>query len=348
MKKSKLLLLLIATTCFSGNLTSCSSPTKEARKDEKTLKVSSLLVEEQQSEKALSQFCDATYIALQSTQEVTGLEVIERYDAIKSLRTSWKNNASINELTQASIISSMSADNVANLFEEMLAKFPSSFPEEVVAELTKTAIVSKKSPTEVSSIFKEVKSIRKWGSIVAITEMTKAAIFGQKKVTEVQTRFNEFESIQGKAAKEMELVELTKATLLSGKTTHEIVKAFDQIWTRNQGFVNRIRVAELTRIAVMTGASPKMVFYRFAEITMKKGESYSTPKILELTKYSLLSRKSANELIEIFDRTTKSQNMSFSLFSGEILQDSTFGNQVDECNGGHARLMLSVDTYRGG
>jgi hypothetical protein len=315
----------------------------------KTLELNSGLNEESQSEKVLSSFCDASYIAIQSTQDISSFEVTERYDEIKSYREKWKNLSTLNELTQASIISNSNSQATLEAFEAMEDQFPKNFPEEIIAELTKTALVNHKTASEVAGRFKDIRALRKWGSLAAISELTKASLFGQKSVDSVRTSYEDFQRRQGKDAKEMELVELTKAAQLSGRTPHEIISAFDQIETRNQGFVNRIRVAELTRIAMMTGASPKMVFYRFAELSMKKGEEYSTAKILELTKYSLLSRKTANELIAVFDRATKTQkNMSFSLFSGEILQDSTFGANVDECNGAHARLLLSVDTYRGG
>ena len=323
--------------------------TSNAGSTQSSLNAGNGMSEDSQSEKVLSTFCDASYIAIQTTQEISPSEVSDRFSDIKAGREKWKNPAALNDLVQASIISNANPQRTIEVFEKMVDQFPSSFPEEMASELTKAALVNSKSPSDVAGRFKEIRGLRKWGSLVAIAELTKASIFGQKSAEFVQRIYDDFARRQGKDAKEMELVELTKAAILSGRTPHEILRAFDQIETRNQGFVNRIRVAELTRIAMMTGASPKMVFYRFAELSMKKGEAYSTAKLLELTKYSLLSRKTANELIEIMDRASRGneKNLAFSLFSGEILQDSTFGASVDECNGAHARLFLTVDTYRG-
>jgi hypothetical protein len=79
---------------------------------------------------------------------------------------------------------------------------------------------------------------------------------------------------------------------------------------------------------------------------------------MELLKLSLLSRKSSAEVVKLYDRlgrmnevssasSSAAKPMTLSLVTGELLQDSVFGNQVDECSGGYARLILSIDSYLG-
>jgi len=337
----------ILALCFVG----CTTSNKDAstRAASNGLQFGSVLQEEPQIEKVLSRFCDASYVAIQSTQEVSSAEVMDRFEQIRALRQNWKTSQSITELTQASFLSNQNPENVVKAFEQVSSRFKQNFPEEVSAELTKVALVSQLRPSEIVSKFEDFKSARTWRSLAAVAELTKMSIFGGKTQDETLAVYDEFIKRQGKAAKEMELVELTKARLLTGKTVNEILKSYDQIESRNQGFVSRVRVAELTRIAVVTGASPKSVFYRFAELSMRKTGALTPSQALELTKFSILSRKSANEVAALFDRVMSSEKtMGFSLLSGEILQDSTFGAAVDECNGGYARLLMTVDSYRGG
>ena len=89
---------------------------------------------------------------------------------------------------------------------------------------------------------------------------------------------------------------------------------------------------------------------------LSKKQKNGEDKALELLKLSLIGKKSTKEVTGIYDRMvsmetgTKSKDQAkpktFSMITGELLQDSVFGNQVDECNGGYARLILSIDSYR--
>ncbi|RYZ73885.1 MAG: hypothetical protein EOP09_01260 [Proteobacteria bacterium] len=340
-----------AVPLFALGLMGCQTSAKKqaTRTTTESLQFGSVLQDDPQIEKVLSRFCDPSYVAIQSTQEISSAEVMDRFEQIRALRQNWKTTQSITELTQASFLANRNAHQVIEAFDDVSSRLKKGFPEEVSAELTKVALVSGLKPSEVVSRFDDFKGARKWKSLAAVAELTKMSIFGGKTQDQTLLVVDEFAKRQGSAAKEMELVELTKARLLTGKSVNDILKNFDQIESRNQGFVSRVRVAELTRIAAVTGASPKSVFYRFAELSMRKTNVMTANQALELTKFSILSRKSANEVAVLFDRLVSTEKtMSFSLLSGEILQDSTFGAAVDECNGGYARLLMTVDSYRGG
>jgi hypothetical protein len=77
---------------------------------------------------------------------------------------------------------------------------------------------------------------------------------------------------------------------------------------------------------------------------------------LELLKLSLLGKRTPAEVVKLYDRflsldgvsenKDQAKMITMSMITGELLQDSVFGNHVDECNGGYARLVLSIDSYR--
>ena len=116
-------------------------------------------------------------------------------------------------------------------------------------------------------------------------------------------------------------------------------------------------MAELVKLSILTNSSAKTVYYRYTEIANQRKPQNGKDRAMELLKLSLLSRKSSAEVVKLYDKLGhmdevtsakgSAKPMTLSLITGELLQDSVFGNQVDECNGGYARLILSIDSYLG-
>jgi len=187
-------------------------------------------------------------------------------------------------------------------------------------------------------------------------ELTKVALFTERSVDDMMDIYAEFETRQGKGSTERELAELTKVAALTGRSPNEVIKVYDQIDSGSPGWAGRDRLAELTKIALLTNSSPKTVYFRFTEINAKKkGWGTKDHRVMELTKLSLLGKRTAEDVVRTFNKLAaldggkdSKSALTFSLLSGELLQDSVFGNNVDECSGGYARLILSIDSYSSG
>lgn len=314
------------------------------------------MTEEPQLSKAIARFCDSAYIAVNQSQEITPFDVMRRFEAIRVMRKSWSSDYAVAELVKASLISNKGIEVVYERYIELEKKLGDQLSGEFIAELTKVSVITESDASLVASVYKSFKTpAKKWESKASPVELTKLSLFTERDVNSIYATLAEFSTRQGKIGGEKELIELTKSATLTGRSPNDLVKLFDQIETIDKGWVSRAGTAELVKIAILTNYSPKTVYYRYTEILAKK-QKHGEDKALELLKLSLIGKRSSKEVTQLYDRflgmdtvtQTKEQAKpkTLSLITGELLQDSVFGNQVDECNGGYARLILSIDSYR--
>ena len=314
------------------------------------------MTEEPQLSKAIARFCDSAYIAINQSQEITPIDVLTRYEKIRSMRKTWSSDYTITELTKASLISNKKTEIVYERFAELEKKMGDQLSGEFIAELAKVSIITETDAEQVATTFKSFKSPEhSWTHKSSPVELTKLALFTDRGAQTIFATYDEFSLRQGKIGGEKELIELTKSATLTGRSPNDLVKLFDQIERLDQGWVSRAGTAELVKIAILTNYSPKTVYYRYTEIMSKKQKN-NEDKTLELLKLSLIGKRSTAEVTKLYDRLLtldtnqqtkeEAKPKTLSLISGELLQDSVVGNQVDECNGGYARLILSIDSYR--
>lgn len=320
------------------------------------------MTEEPQLSRSIARFCDSAYIAINQSQEITTYDVLERFEKIRKMREKWSSPVAIAELTKASLISNKRTDLVYERFVELEKKLNDRYDGDTIAELTKVSIVT---DTDASDVVAALNSFddsdHKWSSKISIVELTKLSLFAMRSATQVLATYDEFRTRQGRIGGEKELVELTKSAILTGRTPNDLVKIFDQIEKMDQGMVSRSGTAELVKLSILTNSSPQTVYYRYADIASKRGRSPASLKddhdrALELLKLSLLGKRTPDQVVKLYDRLSGIDGVStnrdqakmivLSLITGELLQDSVFGNHVDECNGGYARLILSIDSYR--
>lgn len=336
-------------------ITGCASPSSAPTGE--GLHFNHGMTEEAQLTHSIARFCDSAYIALNQSQEITPIDVLARFERIRELRKNWPSPFAIAELTKASLVSNLGAEVVVERFGELERELARKISGDAIAELAKVSVITHTEAGRVVSIFKGFQSdARKWKSAATAIELTKLALFADRDAEALFAVYDEFKLRQGAEGDEKELVELTKATVLTGRTPNDLVKIFDEIDRIDQGWVSRSDTAELVKIAILTNSPPKKVYYRYAEIAHSPKPRAGKSRAMELLKYSLLSKKSAAEVIRLYDRLGRldgvndSRNgsakpMTLSLVTGELLQDSVSGNHVDECNGGYARLILSIDSY---
>lgn len=317
-----------------------------------------LATEESQMQRSIARFCDSAYVAVNQSQEITPVDVMDKYKGILALKK-WTSGSQVAELTKAALISTRSAADVVKRYDEIADRMPENITGDQIAELTKVSIITETEASTVAASFKSFNKVRKWNSLNHPVELTKVALFTEKETDFVMDVYDELLIRQGKTSTEKELTELTKVAVLTGRSPNEIVKVYDQIDSRSPGWAGRARLAELTKIALLTNSSAKTVYYRFTEINSKKKKAWVNPdsRVLELTKLSLLGKRTAEDVMKTFakldalesgEETNSTKGaLAFSLLSGEFLQDSTFGNNVDECSGAYARLILSIDASNG-
>ncbi len=335
------------------SLTSCTTSQKQASNG---LQFTNGMTEEPQLSKAIARFCDSAYIAINQSQEITPFDVMDRYEKIRSMRNNWSSDFAVAELVKASLISNKRTDLVYERYVELENKLGDKLSGDSIAELTKVSIITESDAGTVASVYRSFENPKKkWESKTSPVELTKLALFTERDAQSIYTTYDEFKTRQGKIGGEKEIIELTKSATLTGRTPNDLVKLFDQIEKIDQGWVTRAGTAELVKIAILTNYSPKTVYFRYTELLQKK-QKHGEDKALELLKLSLIGKKSSAEVTQTYDRLLKMETnatskesakpKTFSMVTGELLQDSVFGNQVDECNGGYARLILSIDSYR--
>lgn len=314
------------------------------------------MTEEPQLSKSIARFCDSAYIAVNQSQEITPIDVMTRFEAIRGMRAKWSSDYAVAELVKASLISNKKTELVYERYVELEKRLSDQLSGDYIAELTKVSIITESDASLVASTYNSIKnSGKKLAMKASPVELTKLSLFTERDAATIFATYDEFTARQGKIGGEKELIELTKSATLTGRSPNDLVKLFDQIEKIDQGWVSRAGTAELVKIAILTNYSPKTVYYRYAEIMGKKQKN-GEDKTLELLKLSLIGKRSSVEVTKLYDRLlrmdpiteTKEQAKpkTLSLITGELLQDSVFGNQVDECNGGYARLILSIDSYR--
>lgn len=312
------------------------------------------MTEEPQLSRAIARFCDSAYIAVNQSQEITPFDVLSRYEKIQSARKQWASPYVVAELTKASLISNKRTELVVERYEEIEKLLAKKANGDQIAELAKASIITDTDADVVASTFREFEnSNRKWQYRSSQVELTKLALFTDKSASTIFATYDEFKIRQGKIGGELELVELTKSAALTGRTPNDLVKMFDQIERLDRGWVSRAGTAELVKLSILTNSSPKTVYYRYTEIAAKK-KGASADRTMELLRLSLLGKRSSSEVVKLYETLNQmegdqepSKEKTLSMVSGELLQDSVFGNHVDECNGGYARLLLSIDSYRG-
>ena len=84
-------------------LSGCASSPKSASSN--GLQFSDGVTGEPTLSRAISRFCDSAYIAINESQEITPIDVLARYEAIRSGRKSWSSPYVVAELTKASLVS---------------------------------------------------------------------------------------------------------------------------------------------------------------------------------------------------------------------------------------------------
>jgi hypothetical protein len=320
------------------------------------------MTEEPQLSRAIARFCDSAYIAINQSQEITSDDVLTRYEKIRGMRKTWSSPSAIAELTKASLISNKRTEIVYARFVELEKKLGDRYDGDKIAELAKVSILTDTESSDVVTALRSFEqSSRKWELKNSPVELAKLSIFAMRSTEEVYAAYDEFRTRQGRIGGEKELVELTKTAIITGRKPNDLVKIFDQIEKMDQGWVSRSGTAELVKLSILTNYSPKTVYYRYAEIASKKGRAPASMKkehdrSLELLKLSLLGKRTTDEVVKLYDRFLRLDGVSehrdeakmitLSMITGELLQDSVFGNHVDECNGGYARLLLSIDSYR--
>jgi hypothetical protein len=315
--------------------------------------------DEPQLQKTIARFCDSAYIAVNQTQEITPLDVMDRYKSLQSMKSEWSSPMLVAELTKAALISYKSVEEVVERFDDLSNRFNTELNEDQIAELTKASIITETPVSAVATRYKEFKKIQEWKFKVHAVEMTKVALFSDRSVSDVMQVFEEFKIRQGKNSQEKELTELTKVAVLTGRAPNEIVKIYDQIDKRGNEKEDRSQVAELTKVALLTNSSAKTVYFRFSEIHSKNKKPGDRYRVMELTKLSLLGKRTADDVLKTYNKLARlddasqkskanSTAMTFNMLSGELLQDSVYGENVDECSGAFARLLLSVDSYHDG
>lgn len=328
------------------------------------------MTDEPQLSRAIARFCDSAYIAVNQSQEITTYDVLNRFEKIRSMREKWSSPIAIAELTKASLISNKKTDIVYERFVELEKKLSDDYDMVTIAELAKASIVTETEASDVVSMLRSYDdSSRKWELKTSAVELTKLSLFAMRNPVQVMATYDEFATRQGRIGGEKELVELTKSAILTGRTPNDLVKIFDQIEKMDRGMVSRSGAAELVKLSILTNSSPKTVYYRYADIASRSQRSLNYAggrtlasvkkehdRSLELLKLSLLGKRTPDEVVKLYDRfhgledvssnREQSKMIVMSLITGELLQDSVFGNHVDECNGGYARLILSIDSYR--
>lgn len=356
MEKTKNSLRYGILICVFGavlTLTGCTSSPKLASGG---LQFTNGMTEEPQLSKAIARFCDSAYIAVNQSQEITPFDVMERYEKIRVMRKNWSSDFAVAELVKASLISNKKTELVYERYKELEKKLGEELSGDSIAELTKVSIITESDAGLVASTYKTFKNpIKKWESKTSPVELTKLSLFTDRDAESIFATYDEFTTRQGKIGGEKELIELTKSAVLTGRSPNDLVQLFDQIEKLDQGWISRAGTAELVKIALLTNYSPKTVYYRYTEIMAKKQKN-GEDKTLELLKLSLIGKKTSREVTKTYDRLLRMDTVTetkeqakpktLSLITGETLQDSVFGNQVDECNGGYARLILSIDSYR--
>ncbi len=345
--------ILVIVLGVVPTLTGCTSSPKTASGG---LQFTNGMADEPTLSRAIARFCDSAYIAVNQSQEITPFDVMERYETIRGKRTKWSSDFAVAELVKASLISNKRTEIVYDRYVEIEKKLGDQLNGDFIAELTKVSIITESDAGVVADTYRSFKNPKKkWESAASAVELTKLSLFSERDATTIYATYDEFSTRQGKIGGEKELIELTKSATLTGRTPNDLVKMFDQIEKLDRGWITRAGTAELVKIAILTNYSPKTVYFRYTEILSKKQKN-GEDKALELLKLSLIGKKSTKEVTGIYDRMvsmeagtqTKDQAKpkTFSMITGELLQDSVFGNQVDECNGGYARLILSIDSYR--
>jgi len=318
-----------------------------------------LSTDEPQLQKTIARFCDSAYIAVNQTQEITPLDVMDRYKSLQAMKSEWSSPMLVAELTKAALISYKTVEEVVERFDDLSERFHTDLNEDQIAELTKASIITDTPVSVVAGRYKEFKKIQDWKFKVHAVEMTKVALFSDRSAEQVMAVFEDFKNRQGKNSMEREITELTKVAVLTGRSPNEIVKVYDQIDKRGNEREDRSRVAELTKIALLTNSSAKTVYFRFAEIHSKNKNRGDRNRVMELTKLSLLGKRTADDVLRTYNKLARlddaqkkssanSAAMTFNMLSGELLQDSVYGENVDECSGAYARLLLSVDSYKDG
>jgi len=352
LNKNFIVLSVIATSALTAG---CSTGYKEVNLSFEQ----GMSSDESQIQKSIARFCDSAYIAVNQTQEITPLDVMDRYKNLQSMKSEWSSPMLVAELTKAALISYKTVEEVVARFDDFSSRFGTDLNEDQIAELTKASIITDTPVAVVASRYKEFKKVQDWKFKVHAVEMTKVALFSDRTVEDVMLVFEEFKARQGKSGQEKELTELTKVAVLTGRSPNEIVKVYDQIDKRGNEKEDRSRVAELTKVAILTHSSAKTVFFRFNEIHSKNKNHHDRNSAMELTKLSLLGKRTADDVLKTYNRLARLDNaskrskenstaMTYNMLSGELLQDAVYGENIDECSGAYARLLLSVDSYRDG
>jgi hypothetical protein len=362
MEKSKVPLKLGFLALSCGMLTvlsqGCSTATSSPKLASGGLKFTNGLSDEPQLSRAISRFCDSAYIAVNESQEITSEDVLGRYERIRAARGAKSGAYAIAELTKASLISNKRTDVVMKRFDELQKRIGKKHGEEIVADLAKASIITDKDASDVEDALDAIESSRRWKHKSSAVELTKLVLFTDRDADDVLATYDEFKTRQGRTSGEHELVELTKSATLTGRAPNDLVRMFDTIEKLDKGFVDRDGTAELVKVALLTNSSPKTVYYRYADIKWRKGRQPASvrkehDRAVELLKLSLLGKRTPDDVVKLYDRllggvsayADHAKPIALSLITGETLQDSVWGAHADECNGGYARLILSIDAY---
>lgn len=321
------------------------------------LKFSENVTQDPQLSRVMARFCDSAYIAVNQSEELTPLDVMERYRAIQAKRTDWKSPIQIAELTKASLISGKGPREVADVFDSLQDKLEGKISPVQIADLAKIAIVTDHSASDLASAFKTIAGNREWKDISAAVELAKMSVFTDRTAAEMLAIFDEFQLRNGMAVgKDRQFAELAKISALTGRTPNDVIRLYDSVDQLNHGYFDAAGLSELTKIAALTNSTAKKAYYRYTEIVGKKSHWQDRAQVWELTKLSMLGSRTASDVVKKYDVLSAIErseggakadagSLTYSLITGETLQDSVNGNNVDECGGGYARLVLSVDAY---
>lgn len=312
------------------------------------------LTDESQILKSMARFCDSGDVALNSSEEIDPTRVMTLYDEFRASEISELSThpEAVSELVKASLISHTSTEKLVEMYKNARKTFGESESPLRVAELVKISVVFEESLSKMKSDITKINAWKKWEKQDAVWILAKLHWVTDQPLANVFDMYDAIALRQGKAGKEKEIALLTQTSILFGKTANETVRLFDEVESMDKGWLKRDQNTALIRVAFMTNRSIKNTYNHFTEIGSKR-KSMSYDEKMSLLEYTLFNHTNADTAIKLRDRLSKMEGLAQdkhtkgvlrSLVIAETLQEATTGADVDECSGGHARLMMALES----
>lgn len=313
------------------------------------------LTEESQIVKSMAQFCESGDVAMNQSEEIDPSKVMGLYDEFRASDVKELNThpAAVSELVKASLISHKKPERLVELYKKARKAFSEKTTPLRLAELVKISVIFNEGLSKMSSDMDKIHVWKKWQDQSAPWILAKLHWVTNQPL---QTLFDTYDNIalrQGKSGKEKEIALLTQTSVLFGKSANETVRLFDEVESMDKGWLKRDQNTALIRVAIMTNRSLKNAYNHFTEIGSKR-RAMSYDEKMSLLEYTLFNHTNADTAIKLRDRLAQmegldqtdlhAKGMIHSLVIAETLQEATTGANVDECGGGHMRLMMALES----